>query len=396
MDRERTLAKSSKLELLDRVRDNLEHITSTVTGPGSKLNKSDTNAVGACVREVLAVVAALNLRLSDAELELAEANLRVAKAENRALRSELTAKDKAAPGISYATALKLSRGGEPTPMPSGNGPVIAFYPAQEQSDKIRTAEDTKAVLKKAIKPVAMEVQVERLRKVGNAGVIVQTTTAEGAEKLKCAAPSTLRVEVPKSRSPQVCLRNLDGDLESTDILAALYEKNFKGSSWTVARIQAECKVFRRRGFRGTTTAVLECSATFRQAILEKGRVGHVAEVRRRRIEDFINGHDLLIRNEAGQPFTFCGPNGNSNIDLTVSTRSCKVHEWQVHVEMSSSDHRLLTFLVGNDTRTVSGNQPICIAPTRFRESGVCWDRFRAGINSRMGNLNELEERGRRI
>ncbi|CAH2065223.1 unnamed protein product, partial [Iphiclides podalirius] len=77
--RERAMANCSKLELLDIVRNSLDNITSIVTSPESKLNKTDINAVGGCVREVLAVVAALNIRLSDAEHDVAEANLMAAK-----------------------------------------------------------------------------------------------------------------------------------------------------------------------------------------------------------------------------------------------------------------------------------------------------------------------------
>lgn len=76
----------------------------------------------------------------------------------------------------------------------------------------------------------MEVQVERVRKVGNAGVVVQTTTKE---ELKNAAPPTLRVETPRAKPSQVRLRNLDGDPGPNEILEALYEQNWKQTEWSL-------------------------------------------------------------------------------------------------------------------------------------------------------------------
>ncbi|CAH2079229.1 unnamed protein product, partial [Iphiclides podalirius] len=427
-----------------------------------------------------------NIRLSDAELNLAEEKVKSAKTENLALRGHYTT-SKALEPITYASALKIAGRAGPTPITQG-GPVVAFYPVDEQADKLKTAEDTKAELKNKVRPEVIEIQVERMRKVGNAGVVVQTTSIEAAEKLMCAAPPTLRTAVPKARPPQVALRNLDGDPEPNEIIAAIYEQNFKGTSWSpeklakdltdiVVRTAHEClgvrKPRRDAGYERWNSKLetarkrtlklrtvwqkskriggskeiiagdsyraasreyrnlmgVEQSNHFRQAYrVASGRIhppaniinatkyieGHVGtveevataalcpddnpsrdsayhrgqevEMRRSRIEDMIGAHGLLVWIEAGQPSTFAGPNGSSNIDVTITTRSGKVQEWCVHPEASSSDHRLITFLVG-DSRPEQGNEVTSSTLIRFRERGVCWAGFRAGISLRMGSLN---------
>lgn len=269
---EKSLAEKSKIELMDKVKDSLSGIMSIVTASHSKLNKSDTNAVSSHVYEVLAVMAALSLRLGDTELNLAEAKLKATIAENRALR-EATLKrvETQAQRPTYANTLKLAKGGVSMPIPSADGPILAFYPAPEQVTKLKTAEDTKAELKKTIKPTEIKVQVEKVKKVGNAGVVVQTTNKESADKLRNATPPTLRVEEPRKKAPQVSLKNLDGDPDPKEILDALYEQNLKGSEWSLEKITNSCKIIKKRGFRGTN-AVLECSAKLRQALMDKGRL----------------------------------------------------------------------------------------------------------------------------
>lgn len=117
--------------------------------------------------------------------------------------------------------------------------------------------------------------------------------------------------------------------------------------------------------------------------------GHDALHRRTSLEAFISAHNLAVHNVEGQPFTFSGPNGESNIDVTLTTRNVAVDEWSVRVGVSSSDHRLILFraLSGSrDTRAVStpGSSG---APVRFRDQGVDWPRFRRAIHARMGQIN---------
>lgn len=175
------------------------------------------------------------------------------------------------PQISYASMLKV-RGSAPVPIRPNSGHVVAFYPAEGQSEALKTAEDTKTALQKAINPTVINVQVERVRKIANAGVIVQTATREEAERLKSAAPPTLTARDAKRRQPLVALLNLKGDPALEDILLCLNSQNdiFR-QNWPVSKMRTECKLAFKKSRQGDskTTVVLECTPNFRAALLSK-------------------------------------------------------------------------------------------------------------------------------
>lgn len=52
--------------------------------------------------------------------------------------------------------------------------------------------------------------------------------------------------------------------------------------------------------------------------------GRQADRRRELVEDLVHSPNLLICNAVRQPYTFSGPNGESNIDVTLATRSVAV------------------------------------------------------------------------
>lgn len=117
-----------------------------------------------------------------------------------------------------------------------------------------------------------------------------------------------------------------------------------------------------------------------------GRGPDVA-ARRRAMEDFLLARDLVVQNTPGQPSTFYTANGESNIDVTFTTRGVRVTDWGVREDISSSDHRLLTFQV----RGTGDVEPAPAAessgvPRRFRDRGVDWDRFQAMIHERVGGI----------
>nr|6A43_A Chain A, RNA-directed DNA polymerase homolog (R1),Polyubiquitin-C [synthetic construct] len=78
-----------------------------------------------------------------------------------------------------------------------------------------------------------------------------------------------------------------------------------------------------------------------------GRGQEVAD-RRAKMEDFIGARRLVVHNADGHLPTFSTANGESYVDVTLSTRGVRVSEWRVTNE-SSSDHRLIVFGVGGGT-----------------------------------------------
>ena len=114
--------------------------------------------------------------------------------------------------------------------------------------------------------------------------------------------------------------------------------------------------------------------------------GHTAEYRRVSAEGFIAANGLTVHNQEGQPCTFSGPNGESNIDITLATRNVAIQDWTVNDGASSSDHRLITFQVDPTRKLVHSAEPD-EEPVRFRDQGVDWPRFQQAIHEQMGRLD---------
>lgn len=86
-------------------------------------------------------------------------------------------------------------------------------------------------------------QISAVWKVGNAGVVVQTTSNEAAEILRKAAPPSLRVQEPKKRRPLVALQGLQGDSPQEEVQKSLYDQNLrKNPKWTLETLKAHCKI----------------------------------------------------------------------------------------------------------------------------------------------------------
>ncbi|GBP96678.1 hypothetical protein EVAR_90003_1 [Eumeta japonica] len=119
-------------------------------------------------------------RLAEAELQVAQAKLEAARASRVAAVSGGSEAVVTAQPRSYASALRLP-GRERADKKTESGPVLAIYPVAEQIDNIKTAEETKTLLKNAINPASMQVQVTKVRKVGRAGVVANHVCRIGGE-----------------------------------------------------------------------------------------------------------------------------------------------------------------------------------------------------------------------
>lgn len=130
-------------------------------------------------------------------------------------------------------------------------------------------------LRKTVNPSALGVQVTAVRRVGNAGVLLQTTCAESAERLRGAVPATLRVAEPRKKRPLVALPDLDRDYTHEELCDLLKTQNFAGdTTWTLQRIKEDLRVAFMRSRRQTSrrTVVVEVSHQLRDAIVGRDRV----------------------------------------------------------------------------------------------------------------------------
>lgn len=263
------LATASKLELLDCVRDALRNIIGITSGPGSKLNKTDIGGVYTNGQNILGAVAALELHLAEAERRADLAEVKLASSQLQAVVSAAMPEQP-----SFANALKMGKGQLPKPI-KAQGPVLAFYPVEEA--ETNTSEQTKAELKRTVEPRAISVQVENVRKVGNAGIMVQTASVAAAERLKKAVPASLRVVEPKRRQPLVALHNVDGDPSFEALVDEVWELNFREDPlWPLPSVKEAMKGAFKRSRKGSpykeTTCVFECTPGMREALVNLGTV----------------------------------------------------------------------------------------------------------------------------
>ncbi|VVD00322.1 unnamed protein product [Leptidea sinapis] len=149
------------------------------------------------------------------------------------------------------------------------GASIAVYPME--SSGLSTADQTKAALKEAINPHTMGLQVARLRKVGNAGVVLQTRSKEDLEKIKKAMPATLKVQETGQRTSLVAILNIQGHVkDGEELLGALRQQNF---SEVDAKEGFPRVAFYKKTKGGScTTVVLACSAQWRDRLMPRERV----------------------------------------------------------------------------------------------------------------------------
>ncbi|GBP96988.1 hypothetical protein EVAR_89965_1 [Eumeta japonica] len=90
----------------------------------------------------------------------------------------------------------------------------------------------------------------------------------------------------------------------------------------------------------------------------------------------------MLHNCEGQPATFAGARGESNIDLTLSTRGVAVNDWSV---LEGFNHRLIVYRVDGVVRSATCAEPM-EEPVRFRDRGVDWDVFERTVQMRVGRI----------
>lgn len=96
--------------------------------------------------------------------------------------------------------------------------------------------------------------------------------------------------------------------------------------------------------------------------------GDITDERGSKTLDLIGTEGLVIENDPNSMPTFETVNGRSWVDVTFSANA-EVTRWTVHEEDSLSDHRLLSFSVGNDSEAEKSEEK------RFLVSRADWDKF---------------------
>lgn len=227
----------------------------------SRLNKDEVAAIGAHTERLTAVVAHLAMRLAAAE----------AKLEAPGYRPPVATPTTPMPArTSYAETLKL-----PTAKPAlaieRKGPAVLFYP---NSDNIKSSDQTKKELQEKVRPAAQGIQIQAVRRVGNAGIVVQTASTEAAKRLKDAAPSTLKSIDPRVRRPLVAVGSLSSDPTFEELINDLHRVNLaEDPAWPLSKLKEDSKLAFKKGRKGgRTTVVLECTKELRDKLVGLGKV----------------------------------------------------------------------------------------------------------------------------
>ncbi|KXZ75601.1 hypothetical protein TcasGA2_TC033504 [Tribolium castaneum] len=109
--------------------------------------------------------------------------------------------------------------------------------------------------------------------------------------------------------------------------------------------------------------------------------GGEKEARGKRLEDHVAQEEFLVLNQPSQCYTFSGPMGESDIDVTICNREwMDKYEtcWEVNEEWGCSDHNCIVMYVnGREARE-------CMRKTKkkkWRMNGVDWEKFKDKLHA---------------
>lgn len=295
-------------------------IMEAVRAKSSKLNKDEIAAIACHTERLSAIITHLVVRLA------AQKTAPVQPAHTPAAMM-------GPPMAPYAAALKLGKKSQPVPIPPCPGPTVAIYPAEDQKEIIKTAEDTKKVLRSAMDPSSLKVQIHGVRKVGNAGVVIQTTSERAAEKVRKALPATLRAATTVARRPVMSLAGFDINTGYEDMVVKMKDQNFEEDPrWTPESIKSNIKKMYQRTWRtgGRCTWICEVSPEMRQDLLKLDSVyigWDLIEV-----QDYVGVTCCNRCQQMGHPEKYCraktmtcgrcGEDGHKHTECEASAQCC--------------------------------------------------------------------------
>lgn len=319
------LSEVSTEKLISLATSSTSGIMDAVRCKTSKLNKDEIAAIGQYVDAVGSVITHLMSRLAAAEL--------------RAVRAEACTRDSSmvpptqgsAPLVrSYAGAIKLGRNSAPVPIPERLGPAVAVFPAEDQVDALKTADDTKRVLKVAVDPAGLGIKVQGVRRTGGAGVIIQTTSEKDANAFKAALPATLRVGDTRERKPLIALVGVDADTKPSEMITQLHEQNLTGLTELEDLKKNLRPLFQRTRRNNKRAWVCECTADLRRQLMDLSRVyvgwdavevlDHIGVTCCRKCQMF--GHPEKYCRAKIMTCGKCGEDGHKNAECQANCNCC--------------------------------------------------------------------------
>ncbi|GBP53816.1 hypothetical protein EVAR_42534_1 [Eumeta japonica] len=207
-------------------------------------------------------------------------------------------------------------------------PYLAIYP--ENTKETITVEETKKIVKAFVNPTQLQIQVDRVRKIGNAGIIVQTRSMNNANRIKeCPDIEKAGLEVidRRQRRPLVKFSDINEDVGRWTCLDGVA----KNCTNTKTRYGSCVGTLSNRGRLLYAALVISggCDGAKRNvhsplwhsdARHNIGK-GFKAKERRAQLQGFIGQHHFQVKNVKGQLYTFLVPTGalSDNVDDAIKT-----------------------------------------------------------------------------
>lgn len=120
--------------------------------------------------------------------------------------------------------------------------------------------------------------------------------------------------------------------------------------------------------------------------------GRTNDMRRFLLEDWILAEDMHVLNEPSEWFTFCGPRGVSDIDLTVANKACDRLEfvWKIVPDACISDHNVIRIDVKDSSDSSNVNEQRSMR-NRWIVKDVNWIEYVDCLKDKVCQLSEYEE-----
>ena len=146
-------------------------------------------------------------------------------AENRILKEVLKGAEQqqqSRPKSYSQAAGSLPKVGKKTVVPRYVEKVVLVY--QKDETKV-DSEETKKVIKEIITPKESGIQIGAIRKVQKGGVVVESGTRRGAQKIRELAGKveTLKIAAPRRILPKMIIYDVDRDLADGEIQEYMYK-----------------------------------------------------------------------------------------------------------------------------------------------------------------------------
>ena len=161
--------------------------------------------------------------------------------------------------------------------------VIAIYPKGDSN--YRSSDETKAALVNSMVPVKEKLKIRAVKKIGNNGLLIETTTKEDMTKIiqneKLKAAGLVAGPVAKKR-PQIIIYDVPKEISDNNLLSSLRRQNLEGMDKETVKDGVVILHKKVNKDSETSNYIVEAKTEIRNKLINQGRV-------------FIGWHSLRVR-----------------------------------------------------------------------------------------------------